>query len=132
MVHIKRVYEAAATSDGYRVLVDRLWPRGLTKEKADVDLWLKEAAPSTELRAWFGHQPERFAEFSRRYREELSQRPEVLDQLSALESEHGLITLVYGAHDDEHNQAVVLADALLGRRTVQSAVASRAHERDPR
>jgi len=132
MVHIKRVYEAAATSDGYRVLVDRLWPRGLTKEKADVDLWLKEAAPSTELRAWFGHQPERFAEFSRRYREELSQHPEVLTQLSALESEHGLITLVYGAHDEEHNQAVVLADALLGRRTVQSAVAARAHERDPR
>ncbi|HEX7600977.1 MAG TPA: DUF488 family protein, partial [Polyangiaceae bacterium] len=105
---------------------------GLTKEKADVDLWLKEAAPSTELRAWFGHQPERFAEFSRRYREELSQHPEVLTQLSALESEHGLITLVYGAHDEEHNQAVVLADALLGRRTVQSAVAARAHERDPR
>lgn len=131
MIHIKRVYEAAAKSDGYRVLVDRLWPRGLTKEKAYVDLWLKEAAPSHELREWFGHEPERFAEFSRRYREELSQRPEVLKQLTALESEHGLITLVFGAQDDEHNQAVVLADALLGRRTVQSAVAARTHERDP-
>lgn len=107
MLKIKRVYEAAARGDGYRVLVDRLWPRGLTKEKAAVDLWLKEIAPSPELRKWFNHEPEKFPEFSKRYRAELKNNPAV-KELRALTREHKTITLVYGAHDTEHNQAMVL------------------------
>ena len=117
MIHVKRAYSPASKEDGYRVLEDRLWPRGLTKERADVDLWLKEAGPSSELREWFGHEPARFAEFARRYRQELADKPDVLTRLRSLESQHGLITLIYGARDEQHNQAVVLADALLGLRT---------------
>jgi uncharacterized protein YeaO (DUF488 family) len=124
MVHIKRVYEPASDEDGYRVLVDRLWPRGLSRERARIDLWLKAAAPSDQLRKWFAHVPERFNEFARRYREELSQHPEVMETLHSLESEHGVLTLVYGAHDEEHNQAVVLADALIGQRTASAGAAS--------
>lgn len=111
MLKIKRVYEDAQHNDGYRVLVDRLWPRGLTKEKAAVDLWLKEIAPSPELRKWFNHEPEKFPEFNKRYRAELKQNPAV-EELRALGREHKKITLVYGAHDPEHNQAVVLQNYL--------------------
>jgi uncharacterized protein YeaO (DUF488 family) len=106
-VAIKHVYDEPQKSDGKRILVDRLWPRALTKEKAKVDLWLKEIAPSNELRKWFGHDPEKWAEFQKRYAEELKSQAEPLTQLRA-EAAHGPVTLVYGAKDAEHNQAVVL------------------------
>lgn len=110
MIRIKRVYEAASESDGSRVLVDRLWPRGVAKADARVSWWAKELAPSSELRRWFGHDPERFEEFSRRYRLELSGKEE-LGALRRLVRE-GPVTLVYGARDREHNNAVVLRTLL--------------------
>lgn len=117
MLRIKRVYEAPADDDGVRVLVDRLWPRGLSKMAARLDLWLKEVAPSNELRRWFGHDPARWAEFQRRYREELKQQPEVLEQLVTLAA-RGRLTLLFAARDEAHNNAVVLR-ALLQRRVDQ-------------
>lgn len=110
-VRLKRAYESAESSDGYRVLVDRLWPRGVSRERAELDGWEKELAPSTELRQWFGHEPSRFEEFRRRYIEELrGHRP----RLTALRRQAwaGTLTLVYGARDSEHNEAVVLAQVL--------------------
>lgn len=107
---IKRVYEAASPDDGYRVLVDRVWPRGVSKEKAQVDAWEKDLAPSTELREWFGHEPAKFAGFREKYLAELSGNP-LLDGLRERGSK-GTVTLVYSAHDEEHNQAVVLRSAL--------------------
>jgi uncharacterized protein YeaO (DUF488 family) len=106
-IGVKRVYEPPSKSDGKRVLVDRVWPRGLTKEKAAVDVWLKEVAPSTALRKWFGHDPERWTEFRQRYGEELRENSEAVSALRALTRE-GPVTLVYGAHDEEHNNAVAL------------------------
>ena len=110
-ITIKRIYEPAATNDGARVLVDRVWPRGITKEKAALGLWLKEIAPSTELRKWFGHDPARWDEFRARYGKELDGNEEAVGQLRALIAK-GPVTLVYSAHDAEHNQAVALADYL--------------------
>lgn len=110
-IQIKRIYEAAAKDDGFRVLVDRLWPRGIKKENAGVDLWLKEIAPSTELRKWFGHEPERFKEFESRYQNELQHNPE-MEKLRQLKKQHPRITLLYGAKDEQHNQAVVLKKML--------------------
>ncbi len=107
-VAIKRVYEPPAAGDGERVLVDRLWPRGLSKDKADITLWLKEIAPSTELRKWFGHDPEKWSEFQKRFRAELDDNAEAVEELRGLLAK-GKVTLVYGAHDEEHNNAVVLA-----------------------
>lgn len=108
---IKRVYEAPEKADGQRILVDRLWPRGLSKDKAAVDLWLKEIAPSTELRKWFNHDPEKWAEFKKRYLAELKANPGVVKELkSAIKS--GTVTLVYGAREQEHNQAVALGELL--------------------
>ncbi len=112
-IKLKRVYELPDTKDGERVLVDRLWPRGLTKEKARVDLWLKEIAPSTELRRWFGHDPAKWTEFKRRYRAELKRNKEQVARLKD-EMEKGPMTLLYGARDEEHNEAVVLLE-LFGR-----------------
>jgi len=112
-IKLKRVYELPDTKDGERVLVDRLWPRGLTKEKARVDLWLKEIAPSTELRRWFGHDPAKWTEFKRRYRAELKGNKEQVARLKD-EMEKGPVTLLYGARDEEHNEAVVLLE-LFGR-----------------
>lgn len=114
MFRVKRIYEAAESSDGYRVLVDRLWPRGVSKEKAKVDLWLKEVSPSDALRKWFGHDPKRWEEFQKRYRDELKKRTAAVGQLAQLEKEHQAITLLYSAHDQEHNQAVAL-EAYLNR-----------------
>jgi uncharacterized protein YeaO (DUF488 family) len=111
-VKLKRVYEPATPDDGTRILVDRLWPRGLSKAEARVDLWLKDAAPSTDLRRWFGHDPARWTEFRRRYQEELQQHSAELEKLRALASQ-GSVTLLYGARDEQHNDAVVLRDALL-------------------
>ena len=110
MFVVKRVYEAAAKDDGYRVLVDRLWPRGLTKAKAHVDLWLKEVAPSTELRKWFGHEPEKWPEFQKRYRAEL--KKDALESLRKVEKEHKKVTLLFGAKSEERNQAVALLKIL--------------------
>lgn len=111
-ITIKRVYEQPAKEDGKRILVDRLWPRGLTKEKAHLDLWLKDIAPSAELRKWFGHDPKKWQEFIKRYRTEIHNNKELLDQLKSLIKEHKKITLVYGAKDTLHNEAVVLANIL--------------------
>jgi DNA-3-methyladenine glycosylase len=108
-VSIKRVYEDVEEGDEYRVLVDRVWPRGVSKEKAAVDLWLKEVGPSTELRTWFGHVPERFEEFATKYRAELDDNP-AAQELRDVVAAHDTVTLVYSAKDEEHNQAVVLAD----------------------
>lgn len=110
-IRIKRVYDIRSDKDGFRVLVDRVWPRGVTKEKAAIDLWLKEVAPSTELRKWFGHDPARWDEFRARYRAELQAQPTLLDQLRE-QAAKGPLTLVYSAHDEAHNQAVVLKEVL--------------------
>lgn len=110
-LRIKRVYEPREKADGTRVLVDRLWPRGLTKAKAGVDLWMKEIAPSAELRKWFGHDPERWAEFRMLYRAELKKNGEQVALLKR-EIEQGAVTLVYGARDEVHNGAVVLSEYL--------------------
>lgn len=110
-VAIKRVYEPPSDSDGQRVLVDRLWPRGLSKDKADVALWLKEIAPSTELRKWFGHDPEKWPEFQKRFRAELDDNAEAVKELRGLIAK-GKVTLLYSAHDEKHNNAVVLAEYL--------------------
>jgi len=114
-IRIKRVYEVPAADDGRRVLVDRLWPRGLSKERAHLDEWLRDLAPSTELRRWFGHDPSRWAEFTARYREELAapERQTALETLAHFASE-GPLTLLYAARDTEHNEARVIAE-LLGR-----------------
>lgn len=110
-IQLKRAYEDANADDGYRVLVDRIWPRGVSKEKAKLDSWQKELGPSTELRKWFGHDPARFGEFHDRYLVELR---EFRDELAALRkrANDGRVTLVYSARDEEHNQAVVLAEVL--------------------
>lgn len=114
MIQIKRVYEAPSATDGLRVLVDRLWPRGLTKGRAAVDLWLKEVAPSTELRKWFGHDLAKWKRFQQRYRKELRAGNDAIRVLRE-KSEQGMITLLYGAKDNEHNEALVLK-TLLDRR----------------
>jgi uncharacterized protein YeaO (DUF488 family) len=110
-VRLKRAYENAAPGDGYRVLIDRLWPRGVTRERAALDAWERELAPSKELRQWFGHEPSRFDEFRRRYMEELRGKRARLTSLRRL-ARGGTLTLVYSAQDVEHNDAVVLADVL--------------------
>jgi len=110
-IRLKRAYEAPSPVDGLRILVERLWPRGLSKEKADVDVWLKEVAPSTELRRWFGHDAAKWEEFRRRYRDELRERPEGLERLGSL-VEAGPATFVYGSRDQEHNAATVLKELL--------------------
>jgi uncharacterized protein YeaO (DUF488 family) len=112
-VRLKRAYLPPSPHDGVRALVDRLWPRGLRKTEAAVDLWLKDLAPSNELRRWFGHNPRRWEEFSRRYRAELASRAEQLDELRAI-ARKGPLTLVFAARDELHNQAVVLRDVLTG------------------
>ncbi|MDX9740121.1 MAG: DUF488 domain-containing protein [Gammaproteobacteria bacterium] len=111
-ISLKRVYEKPARDDGMRILVDRIWPRGMKKEEAKIDLWLKDIAPSTELRKWFGHDPERWSGFQARYRAEL-EGSEALAELRKL-SRKGKVTLVYGARDEKHNNALVLR-GLVGR-----------------
>lgn len=112
MIRVKRVYEPPARDDGWRVLVDRLWPRGLTKDKARVDTWLKEIAPSDTLRKQFHHEKLSWREFEKHYRVELKKKDAELKALREMEKEHGAITLVFGAKDPEHNQAAVLASLL--------------------
>jgi uncharacterized protein YeaO (DUF488 family) len=108
----KRIYALPSEADGYRVLVDRLWPRGLSKAVARIDLWLRDIAPSTELRKWYGHDVDRWPEFVERYRRELEGRREVLDRLSELEDEHGTVTLLFASRDATHNEAEVIARVL--------------------
>jgi uncharacterized protein YeaO (DUF488 family) len=111
MIRLKRVYEPAAKSDGTRLLVERLWPRGVKKEALRLDGWLRDVAPSTELRKWFGHRPERWAEFQRRYRAELDANSQawqpILDQ-----ARKATVTLLFSSHDEDHNNVVVLAEFL--------------------
>lgn len=113
-LRIKRVYEPASPDDGYRVLVDRIWPRGESKEKADLDLWLKEIAPSTELRKWFGHDPDKWDEFRTRYRAELDNNAQVVAELREIIKTHPVVTLVYSAKNEADNQAVALREYMLG------------------
>ena len=116
MICVKRVYEKPVKEDGFRLLVDRLWPRGMTKERARVDLWMKEIAPSDALRKWFGHDQEKWGEFVKRYRGELARKKELLAEVKRLEKEHGKVTLLYGRNDEIRNQAVLIAAALKGRK----------------
>ena len=110
-IRLKRAYDPAVSSDGYRVLIDRLWPRGVSRERAKLDEWERKLPPSTKLRQWFGHEPARFEEFRRRYIEELrSQRPRLTELRR--QARNGTLTLVYSARDAEHNDAVVLAEIL--------------------
>jgi uncharacterized protein YeaO (DUF488 family) len=116
-VRLKRAYEPATPSDGYRVLIDRIWPRGVTREAAQLDEWARELAPSTALRRWFGHEPSRFTGFRRRYTAELGAQQAKLRELRR-RARKGSLTLVYAARDTEHNDAVVLAEILRhGRRS---------------
>ncbi len=110
-IHLRRIYDNPGAEDGFRVLVDRLWPRGLTREKLAADLWLKEIAPSPGLRRWFGHDPERWEEFRRRYIVELGRQPELVEQLRE-RARKSPLTLLYAARDEIHNQAVVLKEYL--------------------
>jgi uncharacterized protein YeaO (DUF488 family) len=111
MIRIKRVYDEPSKQDGLRILVERLWPRGVSKEKAAVDLWLKDVAPSTELRKWFSHDPEKWDEFRKRYQAELAETGDLLTLLKYRASE-GTVTFVYAAHDEQHNSALVLQEFL--------------------
>lgn len=113
-VKIKRIYEEKEADDGYRVLVDRIWPRGVSKKKAQLDEWMKNIAPSNELRKWFGHNPEKFPEFKRRYKISLAGSVEKQDQLKKLKErlKNETVTLLYSAKDERHNQAVVLKEIL--------------------
>ncbi len=113
-IRLKRAYEPPASDDGTRVLIDRLWPRGVKKADAAIDEWMKEIAPSTTLRKWFGHDPERWSEFRRRYKSEIRHHRDELERLRAL-AQRGRITLVFSAHDEAHNDAVVLKEMLLER-----------------
>lgn len=110
-IRLKRVYDRVETTDGWRVLIDRLWPRGVSREKANLDAWETDLAPSHDLRKWFGHQPSRFEEFRSRYIEELQDQRSCLSALRRRARE-GTVTLVYAAHDTDHNDAVVLARVL--------------------
>lgn len=112
MIKIKRVYEKPTKEDGFRILVDRLWPRGLTKEKAKIDLWLKEIAPSNELRKWFAHDLKKWSEFKKKYIVELEKKKDLLQQIKKLEKEKKTITLVYAAKSEKYNNTVVLKEIL--------------------
>src|SRR5256714_1750981 len=107
MIHLKRAYEKPSPGDGQRILVERLWPRGLSKARAAVDLWLKDVAPSPTLRKWFGHDPAKWKQFEQRYWKELEAKPEVIEALRS-KPKRGAVTLVYAARDEQHNSAVAL------------------------
>ncbi|HEV2664249.1 MAG TPA: DUF488 family protein [Blastocatellia bacterium] len=111
MIKLKRAYEKPARDDGERILVERLWPRGLTKQEAKIDLWLKDVAPSAELRRWFGHDPDKWDEFRKRYQKELKDKNDLIKLLKR-KAKAGAITLIYSARDEEHNSALVLKQFL--------------------
>jgi len=112
MLKIKRVYDTPSKEDGYRILIDRLWPRGLTKEKAKIDLWLREIAPSDELRKWYQHDPAKWEEFKRRYGKELENKQELLHRIKELDEEKGVVTLVYSTKETKYSNAVALQEFL--------------------
>ncbi len=112
MLRVKRVYDKPAKEDGRRVLVDRLWPRGMKKDAAKIDLWMREVAPSDALRKWFAHDPKKWPDFQKKYRAEMKNKEELLGELKRIEKAHGTLTLLFGAKDAEHNQAVVLTEVL--------------------
>jgi uncharacterized protein YeaO (DUF488 family) len=122
-IQLKRVYDPPEDGDGFRVLVDRVWPRGVSKATAAIDLWVKEVAPSTALRTWFGHIPDRWPEFRKRYLAELRDRGSEIAELKA-QARRGRLTLVYGARDTERNQAVVLKQVLEGSRSAKATARS--------
>jgi uncharacterized protein YeaO (DUF488 family) len=113
LIKLKRAYEPPDRGDGTRILVDRLWPRGIKKADAVIDRWLRDVAPSTKLRQWFGHRPDRWPEFRRRYLAELRQRPELIEEIRKA-ARSGPVTLIYAARDEAHNDAVVLKEVLIG------------------
>lgn len=113
-IRLKRVYEPYSEEDGYRILVDRLWPRGLSREAAHVDLWLRRIAPSTELRTWYGHELDKWPEFRERYMRELESHRELIELIGDIERHRKRVTLLFGAKDEEHNEAEVLAEVLAG------------------
>ncbi|MGE5352305.1 MAG: DUF488 domain-containing protein [Acidobacteriota bacterium] len=112
MIQLKRIYEKNDKNDGFRILIDRLWPRGIKKEEANIDLWLKEIAPSNELRKWFHHEAANWDDFKKKYLAELSHKKDLLSVVREAEKEHKVVTLLYGAKDKEHNQALVIAEIL--------------------
>ena len=112
MIELKRIFEKPDPSDGYRILVDRLWPRGMTREKAAIDLWFKEIAPSDELRKWFHHEVPNWEEFRARYEREIRDNQVTLEKLKAIIKKEKTVTLLYGAKDEKHNQALVIKDLL--------------------
>lgn len=114
MLQLKRAYEPASKSDGTRILVDRLWPRGVSKANAKIDQWMKDVAPSTSLRKWFGHDPKKWPDFQRRYKRELRDHADLVAHIASLAS-RGRVTLVFGARDEQHNDAVVLAAVIRAR-----------------
>jgi uncharacterized protein YeaO (DUF488 family) len=122
MIKIKRAYQPAEEADGFRILVDRLWPRGISKEKAMIDLWLKDIAPSNDLRKWFSHNVKKWSEFKTRYLEELKTKRTLMEHIKNLEKEKGTLTLIYAAKDEEHNNALVLKDKLRGFKTINHRV----------
>lgn len=112
MIKLKRIYEKPEPSDGYRILVDRLWPRGVSKEKASLDLWFRDIAPSTELRKWFGHDPKKWPEFQKKYTAEIAANQEVFAKLKKIAEENKVVTLLYAARDETHNEAVIVKNLL--------------------
>ncbi len=116
MIKIKRVYDPPEKDDGCRILVDRLWPRGMSKERLKADLWMKDVGPSNELRKWFAHDPQKWPEFNSKYEKELEQKADLLRKIVELESKSHIVTLIYSAKDEKHNQAVVLQDVLTKRK----------------
>ena|SRR5258705_14015491 len=111
MIKIKRIYKLPSASDGYRILIDRLWPRGMKKEAANINVWMKEIAPSTELRKWFNHEPEKWESFLAKYKTELDHSSS-LEELRSLTKKHKIITLLYSAKDEQHNHAIALKSFL--------------------
>ncbi|MFZ6032682.1 MULTISPECIES: DUF488 domain-containing protein [unclassified Melioribacter] len=111
-IKVKRVYEKPEKEDGYRILVDRLWPRGISKDEAKINMWLKEIAPSDELRKWFSHDPAKWNSFREKYKRELEGKKEIMKQIKALEKENGIVTLLYSAKDEKHNNAIVLKNII--------------------
>ena len=110
MIKIKRIYESSSEEDGFRILIDRLWPRGLSKESAQIDTWLKDIAPSDSLRKWFSHDPKKWSEFKKRYREELKEKKDTISMIKSFEKEKKTITFLYSAKDKEYNNAVFLQE----------------------
>jgi uncharacterized protein YeaO (DUF488 family) len=112
MIKIKRAYESSSEDDGFRILVDRIWPRGVSKEKANLDTWMKEIAPSNDLRKWFSHDPKKWEEFENKYKKELEEKKDIIREIKEIEKDKGKVTLIYSAKDKEHNNAVVLEHIL--------------------